>query len=97
MRRENRMIRSYLSNMVTTDFPARSLIEIYDRRRILIERHLGIQAYNKCEVIVKISDGCVCICGDNLCVTHMCKEKLVITGSVFSVCLRGRKGNENSV
>ena len=70
--------------------PGISLVEICDRRRVLIENHCGIIAYGCREILVKVKYGHICVSGANLKLTKMNKDKLVIIGDIRSVCLQGR-------
>lgn len=67
------------------------LIEICGQNRILIENHRGISGYSGCEIQVKVCFGRVIVCGENLKVTNMSKEKLVIVGNIYAVNLQGRR------
>ena len=62
-----------------------SLIEIYDNKRVLIENHKGITCYECNEIIVKVKNGTVCVCGTKLCLSRMNKSKLVISGIINAV------------
>lgn len=66
------------------------IIEICDRCRVLIENHKGIVAYGCEQVQVKVCFGTVCICGTNLKLNRMSKDKLIVTGCISSVNLLGR-------
>lgn len=66
------------------------IVEIYGRRRILIENHCGILAYGTEEIKVKVKNGCICICGKCLKLARLSKEKLVITGQLNNVHMMGR-------
>lgn len=67
--------------------PGRSLIEICEQRRVLIEHHLGIINYGYCEITVRVSFGSVAISGENLKLRLLSKEKMVISGSISGVKL----------
>ena len=61
------------------------LIEIYGDMRVLVENHLGIQAYNYEEILIRTRIGVIGVHGECLNLRNMSKEKLVITGKIFSV------------
>lgn len=61
------------------------LVELCGRKRVLIENHLGIHGYTTCEIIIKVCFGFVYVHGENLKVTKICKEKLVISGIIDAV------------
>jgi len=67
--------------------PTKPLVEIYEYKRVLIEHHCGIIAYGSREIIVRISFGSISVCGRNLMVRFLSKEKLVITGCVNGITL----------
>lgn len=71
--------------------PGISLIELCGQNRILIENHRGITAYGEQKVQVKVSYGEIVVCGHNLKLRNMCKEKLVITGTISCINLQGRE------
>ena len=73
-----------------TPLPGLPLIEICGQNRMLIENHRGIAGYGSCEIQVKVRFGRIVVCGEKLKVTNMSKEKLVITGKICTVNLRGR-------
>lgn len=70
--------------------PGTPIIEICDRCRVLIENHRGIVAYGCERVQVKVHYGTVCICGENLKLKRMSKDRLIVTGNIGSVNLLGR-------
>jgi len=89
MKQGKSIIRSVV-NMNTVPLPGVPLVEICDRRRVLIENHLGIVCYGCNEVRVKTRYGYICVCGEQLQLLRMSKTKLVITGSINTVHLQGR-------
>jgi len=93
MSRENRFFKTVVYNResCTEPLPGIPLIEICNRRRVLIENHNGILAYGCKEILVKVRYGIICVNGENLKLTKMSREKLVIVGTISSVCLQGRE------
>ena len=73
--------------------PGIPLIEICDRKRVLIENHRGIVAYGCKEMLVKVRYGQIRISGENLKISKMSRERLIIVGHIHSISLHGR--NEN--
>lgn len=63
------------------------LVEICDRKRVLIENHQGILCYGCNEIQIRVRDGHICVLGENLKLNRMSKVKLVITGNIHSVNL----------
>ena len=60
----------------------KSLVELVGYSRVLIENHLGIEAYSTTEIHVKVSYGVLCITGCNLCIMNLQRDQLIITGSI---------------
>lgn len=67
---------------------AKTLIEICDQDRVLIEHHLGIIHYGCTNISLKVSFGSVSVCGEKLQLRMMSKDKMVITGIISAVTLR---------
>ena len=67
--------------------PGQPLVEIMGEHRVLIENHKGLIGYGCTEICVKVKFGHLRICGDDLSLTRMTKEQLVISGKIENVCL----------
>jgi len=67
--------------------PGLSLIEIIGNSRVLIENHIGVCSYNRCSITVKVRQGVVSVTGEDLELRNMTKNRLVITGRIFSISL----------
>jgi len=78
------------SNQNTNVLPGVPLVEICDRKRVLVENHQGILYYGSNEIQIKVRDGHICVIGENLKLNRMSKVKLVITGDISAVNLRGK-------
>ena len=66
------------------------LIEIAGEQRILIEHHLGVLAYSLNEIEIKVPFGKVSIAGNNLQLSQMNSDQLVIHGHIDAVRLYRR-------
>ena len=66
------------------------LVEICDRKRVLVENYIGILAYGAREIMIRVSFGYILIQGNRMKIRKICKEKLVISGEVDAVILQGR-------
>lgn len=66
------------------------LVEICGQKRVLIENHLGIVDYSAQQVSIKVSFGLIDIQGNDLKITRICREKLIIAGDVEAVCIQRR-------
>ena len=71
-------------------FPGQPIVEIAGERRVLIENHQGVTSYGKNRILVKTSYGLISVCGCDLQMMHMTKERLVICGRIDSVGLQRR-------
>lgn len=71
--------------------PGQPILEIAGEHRVLIENHQGVVSYGKERIVVNVSFGSVCICGCNLQMMHMTKERLVIYGRIDTVGLQRRR------
>ena len=69
------------------------LIEVLDRRRVLVENHKGIASFSECSVLVRVSFGIVDITGTALHIACMTREQIVILGEIEQVrlCDKGEK------
>ena len=71
--------------------PGQPIVELAGCGRVLIENHFGVTEYSCQSVCVKVKYGYIHICGDNLKIVRMSKQRLVICGSVESISLHRRK------
>ena len=67
----------------------RFVLELLGRERVLIEVHLGVQEYSRERICVKTSFGAVSVCGKDLCLSCLSKERLVIVGQVSDIAVNG--------
>ena len=70
--------------------PGQPIVEIAGYRRVLIEHHKGVKAYNRERITVKVRFGFVHICGNCLEICRMSRERLVIRGNIEGVTLQRR-------
>ena len=54
-----------------TPLPGVPLVEVCNSKRILIENHQGVVAYQSNEIIIKVRNGSICVCGDQLRLIRM--------------------------
>ena len=66
----------------------KTLIEIAGDRRVLVERHCGVLAYDSENICIKTTYGCVHVTGCNLCLSKMTDAVLAITGQILSVMMQ---------
>lgn len=71
--------------------PGQPLLELVGTQRILIENHCGLAEYGDKLMRVKVRKGSICICGKELGLVQMSRERLIICGCIESVHLiRGK-------
>ena len=79
------------TDLAPESVPGQPIIEIAGDHRVLIENHLGVAAYGRNQILVKVRYGSVCISGCHLEMLHMTKDQLVICGRIDSVGIQRRK------
>jgi len=72
----------------TVSVPKVPLIELYGGKRILIENHCGVLEYTDNLICVKVKCGQVCICGFDLKLAMISRDRLVICGRIESVHMK---------
>ena len=70
--------------------PGEFLLELLGRERVLIENHQGVQEYGGEKISVKTSFGSVCVCGKDLRLSCLSRERLVIIGPVSQIAVNRR-------
>lgn len=70
--------------------PGLSLVEVVGDCRVLIERHKGVVQYDREQICIKTTYGCVVVAGCNLTLTEMTRAQLVIMGKIDTVLLKRR-------
>lgn len=73
----------------TASFPGCCITEVADNRRIVIENHKGVIQYGCTEICVNTGFGQTIIRGCDMELSQMSKERLVITGRIDEVILKG--------
>ena len=61
------------------------LVELADCNRVLIENHMGVLAYSTEEIQVRVRYGRLSVCGSHLRLLQLCKEQLVIMGTIDAI------------
>ena len=70
--------------------PFLPIVEIAGDSRVLIENHCGVVQFSTERIGVRVRYGEIQVCGCDLLLRHMTKNKLVITGQVQQLCLLRR-------
>lgn len=67
--------------------PRETLVEIAGYRRVLIEHHCGVVEYGCNLICVKVKFGVISVMGQNLELTRMTGQQLIVSGCIDSVRL----------
>ncbi len=86
MEQKRRRLGSILP-MAREEFTGIPVVELAGKRRVLIEGHQGVTGYGAEEICVKMPYGRLVVKGCDLSLAHMSKERLVIFGTIFQLCL----------
>ena len=71
--------------------PGQPLVELVGQQRVLIENHRGVVLYGDTEICIRVSYGCIRICGRELRLMRMNRQQLIISGCIDNIILcRGR-------
>ena len=65
--------------------PGQPLLELMGTERVLIENHCGLLEYGEARMCVKVKRGQILVCGNNLSLALMSRERLIICGCIDSV------------
>lgn len=71
--------------------PMVPVVELAGDRRVLIENHGGVTEYGTCRIRVRVRYGQVCVTGENLQLSRMTKEQLVISGRIDGISVIRRE------
>ena len=75
------------ADLLDEPIPGSPLVEIMGGHRVLIENHRGICQYGDGLVRIHVKFGVISVHGQNLVLTRMTKEQLVVSGTIHSVSL----------
>lgn len=78
------------TELTEVPFPGQPIVEIAGDCRVLIENHLGVMAYSRESILVKVRFGCICVAGCGLELLRMSKDQLIIRGKIEGVTLQRR-------
>lgn len=81
---------SWAGDIHAQPLPGVPLVELAGDRRVLIENHFGVREYSRERIGVKVKFGLVVVCGQELELSRMTKQQLVIRGAVASISLERR-------
>ena len=74
-------------DLPTETVKGRSLIELIDDQRLLVENHLGVITYDTNMIDIKTKFGQLCVEGRDLLMAYLTKDKIVITGQITEISL----------
>ena len=92
MERKRKMLGWLVDNadLPSESLPGQFILELLGRDRVLIENHKGVQEYGIERICVRTSFGSVSVCGSDLRLSCLSKERLVIVGPVSNITVSGR-------
>lgn len=70
--------------------PGQTIVEISGFHRVLIENHSGVDQYEPGCIVVRGKSGDIHVCGQDLEVSRISKESIVIKGYILQVSLERR-------
>ncbi len=68
------------------------IVEIAGNNHMLIENHISVIGYTSEIVSVKVNFGCIHVSGNNLIISKLTNEQLVIRGCIESIVLKHTGG-----
>lgn len=71
--------------------PGQTLVELAGDGRVLIENHNGVTEYCRDKITVRVGYGSISVCGNNLELTRMTRDQMVISGRIDGITLCRRK------
>ena len=69
----------------TSDEISKISLAALNPNTFLIENHRGITCYGSKEIVIKVKQGSICVCGDHLYLSKMNKTKLVVSGRITAI------------
>ena len=82
---------AYAMDLPGEALPGQPLVELIGHGRVLIENHRGVVQYGDTEICIRVSYGCIRVCGRELRLMRMNRQQLIISGCVDNIILcRGR-------
>ena len=82
---------AYAMDLPGEPLPGQPIVEVVGQQRVLIEHHRGVVQYGDTEICIRVSYGCVRVCGCNLRLMRMNKQQVIISGCIDSIILRKRR------
>lgn len=85
----NEMMRKWMdrADLPGEPIPGSPLVELSGDNRVLIENHRGVMEYSPNRIGIRVRYGQVRICGYALELSHMTRDRLVISGRIDSIIL----------
>ena len=81
------------AELLEEPLPGQSIVEIAGDTRVLVENHMGVTAYAREKIVIRMKFGFLNVCGCGLEIIRMNRDQLVIRGRIHGVSLC-RRGNE---
>ena len=77
----------HMLNTEAEALPQRPLLELIGDQRVIIEHHCGICEYGTGQITVRVKKAWIYICGKNLSISFISRERLVIVGCIDTIKL----------
>ena len=92
MERKEKILRGMADgmNLPGERLPGITVAEIWGQGRVLIEHHKGVIGYCREEILVRVSFGTIQVSGEDLQLTLMTRDQLIISGRIAELSLKGR-------
>lgn len=79
------------SELMEDGIPGQTIVELSGGCRVLIEGHRGVKAYSCDRIVVNAKNGVICVCGCDMEILRMTRERLVIQGRIDGINLLRRE------
>ena len=79
------------TELMEDGLPGQTIVELSGGKRVLVEGHRGVKAYSRERIVVNTKMGAVCVCGCDMEILRMSRERLVIQGRIDAINLLRRE------
>lgn len=69
--------------------PGKPALELLGENRLVVEHHQGILDYSREEILIRVNYGSILVTGENLELSFMSDQQLIITGRIGNLKLNG--------
>ena len=93
MDRKDHWIHKLTTDLRDEALPGVPVLELAGDRRVLIECHYGVSEYGPEQIGIKVKYGVITVTGSGLRLAQMCRERVVISGTIDAIRLTRRNNN----